>query len=428
MTGFTETMLADIQENHLPGIDLSEESIHPKYSDQSILNIPSSICHLLDIPLLENGPLRADILDPLGTNASTIILILMDALAFHRLQRWLAEDDSLIWNRLGKSGVFTPITSIVPSTTSACLPTLWTGVPPARHGITGYEMWLKEYGLIANMIEHKPAAYRGAGGSLEQAGFVPEDFLAVDSISSHLQQHGVTTHVFQHYSIIHSGLSKMFVGQAELHPISTPASLWASVFDLIEERPRERKYIWVYWGSVDGLSHLHGPDDERNRWEFELFSEAFERIFLERLSAAQREKSIVILTADHGQITTDKRDEHFNLNGHPDFMQMLHLKPAGESRLTYLYIRPGCEDALRRYVADAWPGQFRFLDPAAMLENGLFGPGDPHPRMLDRIGDLIASAQDHAYWWWADKANPLIGRHGGLSGEEMIVPFLATRL
>jgi len=352
----------------------------------------------------------------------------MDALAFHRLQRWMADDESLIWNRLAASGICAPITSIVPSTTSACLPTLWTGFPPARHGITGYEMWLKEYGITANMIEHKPIAYQGSGGGLERAGFAPESFLPVDSISGHLHQHGVTTHLFQHYSIINSGLSKMFVGSAELHPISTPASLWASVSDLMEERPRERKYIWIYWGSVDGLSHLHGPDDERNRWEFKLFSEAFEEIFLKRLPATQRSKSVVILTADHGQIATDKHNDHYDLKRHPDFLQMLHLKPTGENRLAYLYLRPGCEDALRQYVEDAWPGQFQFLDPATMLEKGLFGPGDPHPQMADRTGDLMVSAQGQAYWWWADKENPLIGRHGGLSNEEMIVPFLGARL
>jgi hypothetical protein len=428
MDSLTETLLADIRAHRIPGLELSVESIHPRYGDQSILNVPSSVCELLDVPPLESGALRADILNPLGNDSSDVILILMDALSFHRLQRWLAEDDSLIWNHLADGGVLAPITSVVPSTTCACIPTLWTGVPPARHGITGYEMWLKEYGLVANMIELKPAAYRGGGASLEQAGFVPEDFLLVESISTHLQRHGIATHIFQHYSLVHSGLSEMFVGEAEVHPVSTAASLWASVFDLTAERPSERKYIWVYWGSIDGLSHRYGPDDERNRWEFKLFSDAFEHLFLERLPAAHRGKTTVILTADHGQITTDRQDEHFNLDRQPALMQMLHLKPTGENRLAYLYVRPGCEDSVRRYVEDAWSDQFHVLDPLSMIDDGLFGPGEVHPRLTDRIGDLIVSAQGHAYWWWVDKPNPLVGRHGGLSDEEMIVPFLAARL
>lgn len=428
MDSLTDSLLADIHAYRIAGLELAEASIYPMYGDQSILNVPSSVCALLDIPPLESGALRADILEPLGNDASVVILILMDALSFRRLQRWLAEDDSLVWNRLAESGVCVPITSVVPSTTCASLPTMWTGVPPARHGITGYEMWLKEYGLVANMIELKPATYQGNRASLEQAGFVPEDFLPAESITTHLQRHGVATHIFQHYGIVHSGLSKMFVGDAEVHPTSTAASVWASVFDLTQERPREREYIWVYWGSVDSLSHRHGPDDERNRWEFRLFSDAFEHLLLERLSAAHRDKTTVILTADHGQISTDRHDERFDLNRQPAFLEMLHLKPTGENRLAYVYMRPGCEDSARQYIEDAWPGQFELLDPAGAINSGLFGPGEVHPQLADRIGDLIVSARGHAYWWWADKANPLIGRHGGLSDEEMVVPFLAARL
>jgi hypothetical protein len=47
---------------------------------------------------------------------------------------------------------------------------------------------------------------------------------------------------------------------------------------------------------------------------------------------------------------------------------------------------------------------------------------------INSAGNLIAAAKGNAYWWWADKENPLIGRHGGLSEEEMLVPFLAARL
>ena len=36
------------------------------------------------------------------------------------------------------------------------------------------------------------------------------------------------------------------------------------------------------------------------------------------------------------------------------------------------------------------------------------------------------AAHNDAYLWWADKENPLVGRHGGLSAEEMIVPLLSV--
>jgi hypothetical protein len=58
----------------------------------------------------------------------------------------------------------------------------------------------------------------------------------------------------------------------------------------------------------------------------------------------------------------------------------------------------------------------------------LFGPGQPHPLLSERLGDLMVLSRGSAYLWWADKENILIGRHGGMSADEMLVPFLAAKL
>jgi hypothetical protein len=58
----------------------------------------------------------------------------------------------------------------------------------------------------------------------------------------------------------------------------------------------------------------------------------------------------------------------------------------------------------------------------------LFGPGRVHPDLKNRIGDLIAIARQEAYLWWANEDDFLLGRHGGLHPQDMLVPFLAARL
>jgi hypothetical protein len=104
------------------------------------------------------------------------------------------------------------------------------------------------------------------------------------------------------------------------------------------------------------------------------------------------------------------------------------MQPTGENRLAYLYIRPGQVEAVAEYFARTWPGGFRLLASDYALEAGLFGPGDAAPATRDRLGDRIAVAQGNAFLWWAPKENVLVGRHGGLSPDEMLVPFLAARL
>lgn len=411
-------------------LDLSAQTagsgfVNPRYSGESILNILPSVGELFGVEGFQHLSLRPEILDPLRAEPQNIIVVLLDALSYHRLEKWLLEEGSRGWNQLREGGLLAPLTSICPSTTCAAITSYWTDSAAAEHGILGYEMWLKEFGVTANMIEHKPITYRSSGGGLSRAGFDPQTFLPVDSIAPRLRAGGIEPHVFQHFSIINSGLSQMFMDDAELHPIATAPDMWINIRELLTERPSVRKYIWAYWGQLDGTSHLHGPDSERAQAEFLAFSAAFERYFLDKLGPVAREDTLVILTADHGQITTDKSADEYDLKNHPDFTDMLHLLPTGENRLAYLYLKPGKMDAAREYIQSAWPDQFAVFSPEDFLQADLFGPGPLHPRALERMGDLIAAARGDAFWWWAAKPNPLTGRHGGFSPQEMLVPFLA---
>jgi hypothetical protein len=433
MPDLTAQLLPRLQSNCLPGLDLDSDYLYPDYNGGSILNIPTSLCQLMGIPGLNGKPLYTEVLVPLleGGPVRRIVLVLMDALSLHRLQRWSQgsglSQTAPIWGQIIQEGLLAPLTSIVPSTTSAAITSLWTGRSTAEHGVAGYELWLKEYGVVANMITQSPMYFHNSGGSLTQAGFDPEKYLPFPTLGTHLATHGVKTYALQHHSIVHSGLSKMFLGNVNVQAFSTPSDLWVNARHLLEMHADERMYVWVYWGELDHLSHFYGPDDERCVAEFASFSTAFERLFLSHLSPEARRETLVILTADHGQIQTHKSPK-YNLHHHPEFTRRLHLQPTGENRLAYLYLRPGQFDEVTDYMNRAWPEQFRLVDPPAAVSAGLFGPGKPHPRLLDRLGDVMAVARNNAYWWWADKENKLQGRHGGLSSDEMLVPFLASRL
>ncbi len=429
MPNIISRLRSDLQENRLSGFDLGDGFIYPKYGDQSILNIPASICHWLGAPGLGAGALRPEILTPPGDGIRNVIVILMDALALHRFERWLDEKRTPVWNTLLQSGTLAPLTSISPSTTSAATTSLWTGVSAAQHGIVGYELWLKEYGIVTNMILHTPISFRTGVGDLAKAGFKAPEYLQMPTLGEHLKAHGVQSHAFLHHSIANSGLSTLQMRAVDVAPFSTPADLWVTMRELLEEKSSQgqRTYNWAYWGVVDGFSHHYHPEDERVAAEFEQFSRAFERSFVNRLNAAARKETLVILTADHGQIRTVDQDR-YHLKSHPDLDAMLHIHPTGENRLFYLYARPGQSSAIRQYFEAAWPGEFAIFTPEQALDGGLFGPGPQHPRLRDRLGDLIVAPRGNAYLWWANKPNPLVGRHGGLHPEEMLVPFLTARL
>lgn len=415
-------------EQELQNLNHNQEFIYPRYQGESILNIIPSCGSLFGLTDFQFPLLKEELLSPLQGEPQNIILVLLDALAYHRLDRWLAEESDLGWHQLREQGVYAPITSICPSTTSAAITSYWTDSAAVEHGIFGYEMWLKEHGVTANMIEHKPISYRSPGGGLDLAGFDPESFLPVSSITSRLLKEDIQVHAFQHFAIINSGMSEMFMNEAVRHPIATPEDLWISIRELVETRSSTRQYIWAYWSQLDGTSHLHGPDSERARADFLHFSRAYETFFLNKLDPTCRKNTLVILTADHGQITTDPGAEEYDLRNHPQFTGMLHLLPTGENRLAYLHVKPGKIEQVKGYIHETWPEQFQVMETETALQAGLFGPGKNHPDVHDRLGDLIVAAKGNAYWWWGQKPNPLIGRHGGLSPQEMLVPFLAAYL
>ncbi len=145
-----------------------------------------------------------------------------------------------------------------------------------------------------------------------------------------------------------------------------------------------------------------------------------EQLFLDRLSPAARRDTLLILTADHGQIPT-RPDPHYDLRNHPGLMRRLHINPTGENRLAYLYIRPGQSEAVREYVERTWPNQFAVVESSYAAEMGLFGPGQPHPALQDRIGDypghcargglLLVGEQGRSDVWPAWRPAP--GRDAG---------------
>jgi hypothetical protein len=428
VSDLTTKILPRLSQQRIPGLELGDHCIHPNYAGYSVLNIPASICQFFGVPAMAGTPLASEIIDPLGTGIRHVVFILMDSLALHRLQRWIADGSAPVWGELMQDGLLAPLTSITPSTTSAALTSLWTGRSPTQHAITGYEMWMKEYGIVTNTILHTPITYKGDVGGLSRAGFEPEKALPFETLGVHLRRYGIQTYALQHASIAFSGLSKMLFHEVEIKAFYSAADLWINLRNLLEEKHAQRFYAWVYWSEVDHFGHLYGPDDERTAAEFSIFSQAMEKLFLRSpLRTASRGDTLLILTADHGQIAT-RPNPHYELRNHPKLAGRLHIAPTGENRLTYLHIRPGQVEAVKEYLENTWPGQLVTFPSIQGIEAGLFGPGAPHPALQDRLGDWVIAWQNDAYLWWANKDNPLQGRHGGLHPNEMLTPFLAVRL
>jgi predicted AlkP superfamily pyrophosphatase or phosphodiesterase len=430
MPNLVPTLLPRLEAARLPGLDAGPGAFYPSYAGYSLANIPHSICRWLGVPGFGIQPLAPEILEVYPGPFQHVILLLVDGLGLNKLGQFLQSGKEngryALWQRLVGQGLLTPLTSIVPSTTTAALTTLWTGRTPAEHGVVGYEMYLKEYQMNANMILHAPAAYQGDVGSLRRAGFDPETFLPVPTLGPHLAVHGINTYAFQHISIAHSGLSSMLFPQVNVLPFRTLSDLWVSLPEHQQAHAGERTYTYIYWGELDELSHRFGPEDPRVDLEFANFTFLLGH-FLDEMQRSARRDTLLLVSADHGHLHTPKYAS-FELKNHPELDSYLQIIPSGENRLAYLFARPGCEGKIQAYLEQALPGRFVLIPSEQVRASGLLGGGVPAPRLAERMGEFVLVAQDEAYLWWAAKENPLLGRHGGLSHTEMFIPLIGTVL
>jgi predicted AlkP superfamily pyrophosphatase or phosphodiesterase len=424
MLDLSNEILPKLKNHHIEGINTGKNSILPYYQGLSLVNIPNSICQFLGAEPFGAPPLNPQLMDTLGGPYENIIYLLADGVRLNFFQSFLKKAP---WNELASDSIFSPLTSITPSTTSAALTTIWTGAYPAEHGILGYEVWLREYGMIANMILHSAFTFQGDNGGLQRAGFDPLTFLPVPTIGPHLLKNGIQPFALQNISIAYSGLSQMLFPGVEVIPFRNNGDFFVSLEQLMERQQGRSTYAYAYWESIDTLSHRFGPNDVRNTREFELFSLGLIAT-LKRIREKSKGKTLFIMTSDHGHIYTPILDR-YDLTRYPDINRHLVMVPTGENRLPYLIPRSGSYEKVIELFKYHFNEDFIAIPSKDAITHGLFGGGKHHKMLEDRLGEWILVPQNDAYlWWWWQKENPLLGRHGGLSPEEMLVPFFAVVL
>ena len=181
----TPVLMPRLLDRRLPNLDMDQDAVFPAYDGLSLLNVPASLSSWLGGPALPHMPLAIPELQPLAENVQQVVVALVDAVSFDRFLAWLKGPASSLKPFVG-AGLLAPLTSAVPSTTTSALTTLWTGASPAEHGILGYELFLREFGLVVNMITLAPAILEGQRGFLKRGGVAADALLPAPTLGIRL--------------------------------------------------------------------------------------------------------------------------------------------------------------------------------------------------------------------------------------------------
>jgi hypothetical protein len=405
---------------------LPPDFILPDYHGRSLANVPSTIAALLGAPFVGLPPLNEALWRPLGNGVRRVVLLLVDAMGWNLYERDQAVFDELLPAPTASG----QLTSVFPSTTVAALSSLWTGVAPAGHGMVGLHLFLPEFAVLGQMIGFSPVFGRYPD-ALFDAGLEPETFLEHPGMAEQLGTAGIPVHSFKGKEIIESGLSKMHDrGAAGQHGAFTLTDMLVELRGLLEEKPSQPLVAMAYWPAIDTLSHFRGWQSAAVAAELRTILAQIQTVFFAPLSHRAREGTVFLLLADHGQIASPP-SQHIVLETHPDLHQLLLMQPAGDPRTAYLYARQGQQQALLDYI-EAHLSHFVTALPAAdALATGLLGPAPYASKTAERIGDVIVIMRyGHMLVPQAHRENlsRFISMHGGLTADEMLVPFLAWRL
>ena len=410
------------------GLDPGGEFVMPHYQGLGIANLPATIAALLGAELPGAcPPLERDLWAGWQDGLRRVVLVVLDALGYLQLQAAMAGNPDLIFHRLAQAGRLAPITSTFPSTTNTVLTTLWTGYSPAAHGVLAYELYLREMGVAASALFFWPIHYRQRD-ALADWGLKAEGFVPLPGLAQRLADQGIDTYALISKAYGDSFLSTMHRrGVKKMPGFVAAADMWLGLQRLIKRHAKKRVFLSAYWDTLDGITHQYGPDDEA--WDVELhgISWMIERAFLDRLTPAQREGTLLLLTADHGGLRTPPGSA-IRLDQHDALRDALTVPPVGESRVPFLYTRPDTMAAARSYMQEQLGDAFVTLTREQVLDGGLLGPGPVAAETPHRLGDLVGVARGDHYLARDNHQLKMLGRHGGLAAAEMLIPLLGVRL
>lgn len=382
---------------------------YPDYQGGGIVNLMQSLIHARGHrpPATEPYPEARLLPASAIAEARHVVLLVIDGLGDDWLQRH-APDGLLARHRRGA------LTSVFPPTTATAITTYLTGDAPQQHGMTGWHMWLGELGAVLAVLPGKP---RHGGSGYKQAGIDPRQLFGHRSLFAALRTPSV---MVSPRKIARSDYNLAHLGPANLQPFEGLDDLVRTIAKALK-RARQPTTVYAYWPGLDTLGHEHGIESP----EAVAHLAAIERALGQLQQRLAGSDSLLLLSADHGQLDTRPGDL-VELGSLPELADCLRIPLCGEPRAAYCYLRPHQSERFERLCVDQLGDDFELWRSETLIERGLFGHGQPHPRLHARIGDycLLARARSALHQQLlCDQPFKQIGIHGGLSAAELMVPL-----
>lgn len=394
-------------------------TVFPAYADYSFANVNPTVLSLLGFDAQRRLP--GDVFEGVETDVDRVVVLFLDGYGWEHWQR--DHGDVPFLSALTETGRVTPLTSTYPSETAAATTTFHTGLTPVEHGLLGWWQYVEEIDAVLEPLPFTTLA----GDPVDEVYPDVGKALLCDApgLYERARDAGVDCRLHQPFPT-----DEPWTGAADAIRYDTVDELGVQLRRGVGD-PDGPEYLYAYVPALDTAAHRFGTSDPRYRADLETVTETLRRELVEKTDSGAAERTLVVVTADHGIVDTVP-DENVDISSLDAVWENLRtdadgdpIPPVGSPRNLHLFLRDGTVERVRSALESRLP--CRTFTRAEAVERGLFGDREPSDRFRRRCGDLVVIHRDRGVWYDAAELE-LVGMHGGLTREEMLVPFAVAPL
>ena len=285
-----------------------------------------------------------------------------------------------------KSEIF----SVYPPTTASCMNSIRTGLNPSEHGLLGYSIYIPPINKIITLFGH-----------IEKGKFkVDKDFSKINykyyynntSITQLIKNRGK-------YLNIDKGFEKI------LETLKIP----------------EKKYIFSTFLEPDNILHIAGPKSEKVIDVIQKINnkvEEYSKLILEH------EKILMIISADHGHLTTTPNKISFSSL----YKYLKSNKLFIENRAPTFLVKPSYIKEFIKEFNKNFGKDFFFVSKKEILKHKIYGEysvGTKHKFLENSIGDFMGITKDSSNkLLFGEGVHDMASYHEGNSDDEICIPLI----
>ena len=355
--------------------------------ENSNLNISATLAEFLGA---ENKNKTLKILnDELEKGYKNVVFICLDGFGINPIKINLDE------NALLRKNIKQVLTSTFPSTTTNATTSLLCNKLPLEHGWFGWSLHFDEINKNIDIYLHRDS---------QTGELIDYEYPIAESVEMYFENakadYEINT-VLPPYVKVKNEDSKISI-ENEIEMCDAIRKICSK---------NSKQFIYAYLPEPDSTMHEFGVSSKEAKQKISEIHNEIERLYNDLSD------TLIIITADHGQIDVDGYVECFK---DKEMNEMLECVPYLDARTPAFIVKKGKELDFEKMFEKRYGNDFKLFKTSDLIADGWFGNQGKFGYML---GDYIAIGVTHKQFISYENMKRFKGHHTSVT-EEMEVPLI----